>query len=230
MYNIEKPDVHKRRIDYSDQEMMTEEYFQNLPKSERKKLEGTVQLTQEEIDVAYHYAELACQKYCNIFATYDIDRKSVIQETLLKVHRFRYAFRGDSEWSTYTYRVAGNTILNCISAAKRKGDARAAKEEYVENWDEGESHPPSFYTEIASVACTEPLEDVVSREEQVEKFYEMVEDLEEGMRDVILMLLQGESYRYIADTMGIPLGSAQSRIHRAKEILTEIRDGYIDVD
>lgn len=214
--------MHKHHISYEDVQLMSKEEFKSLPKKDRKKLEGTVPLTKEEIDVAYHYAESACNAYKNIFQIYNIDRETVIQDTMLKVFRFRYAYRGDSEWSTYVYRIACNTLLNCISAAKRKGDVRATKKEYLETWDD-EDVSNSFYMEVVENSSTESLEDAIIREEQIEKFYEMVECLETGMRDVILMLMEGRSYKEISEAMDIPLGSSQSRIWRAKQIMQEIK-------
>jgi len=224
---LEQPNMHKRHISYEDVKLMTKEEFKSLPKKDRKKLEGTVPLTQEEIDVSYHYAALACSNYHNVFQIYNIDRETVIQDTMLKVFRFRYAYRGESEWSTYVYRIACNTLLNCISAAKRKGDVRASKKEYMETWDEGDDSN-SFYMEVAENSSTDSLEDAILQEERMEKFYEMLECLEEGMREVVLMLMDGKSYKEISENMDLPLGSCQSRIHRAKVILSEIRP-YFDV-
>jgi len=208
---------------------MTKEEFDSLSKKERKKLEGTIPLTDEEISLAYEYASLACQNYKSVFQIYNIDKESVIQDTLLKAHRFKYGYRGDSEWSTYIYRIACNTLLNCISAAKRKGDVQATKKEYIEYWQDGEDvNASGFYQEISERSSTRELEDELIDEERMETFYEMVEELDEGMRDVILMLMQGQSYKQIAETMNLPLGSAQSRIYRAKMLLMEMAKTRLD--
>ena len=224
---LERPNMHGQQISYADVQLMSKEEFKSLPKKDRKKLEGTVPLTQEEIDVAYYYADLACNAYKNIFQIYNIDRETVIQDTMLKVFRFRYAYRGESEWSTYVYRIACNTLLNCISAAKRKGDVRATKKEYMEHWDDEESGN-GFYMEVAENSSTESLEDAIVREEQMETFYEMLECLEDDMKNILMLLLQGRSYKEIAESEDIALGTAQSKIHRAKQILNEIKH-YFDI-
>ena len=133
----------------------------------------------------------------------------VAQEAFLKAYRAVPAFRGDSAFYTWLYRIAINTAKNHLVASKRR--------------------PMSFDFELGESESFEPfaaLRDVDSPEhlaltdEIGEVINKAVEALPEELRTAILLReLEGMSYEEIADAMDCPVGTVRSRIFRAREAI-----------
>jgi RNA polymerase sigma-70 factor (ECF subfamily) len=49
----------------------------------------------------------------------DEDVEDVTQEAMLRAHQYRESFRGDARYSTWLYRIAANTALIHLRAARR---------------------------------------------------------------------------------------------------------------
>jgi len=133
----------------------------------------------------------------------------VAQDAFLKAYRAVPAFRGDSAFYTWLYRIAINTAKNHIVAAKRR--------------------PMNFELEPSEVESFEPfaaLRDIDSPEhlaltdEIGEVINQAVEDLPEELRTAILLReIEGMSYEEIAEAMDCPVGTVRSRIFRAREAI-----------
>lgn len=133
----------------------------------------------------------------------------VAQEAFLKAYRAVPAFRGDSAFYTWLYRIAINTAKNHLVAAKRR--------------------PMSFDFELGESESFEPfaaLRDIDSPEhlaltdEIGEVINKAIEELPEELRTAILLReLEGMSYEEIAEAMDCPVGTVRSRIFRAREAI-----------
>lgn len=133
----------------------------------------------------------------------------VAQEAFLKAYRAVPAFRGDSAFYTWLYRIAINTAKNHLVAARRR--------------------PMSLEIELSDSEGFEPfaaLRDIDSPEslaltdEIGEAINKAVEALPEELRTAILLReIEGMSYEEIAEAMDCPVGTVRSRIFRAREAI-----------
>ena len=133
----------------------------------------------------------------------------VAQEAFLKAYRAVPAFRGDSAFYTWLYRIAINTAKNHLVAARRRPI----------NLDieipESESFEP-----FAALRDMDTPERLALTEEMGQVINKAVDDLPEELRTAILLReIEGMSYEEIAQAMDCPVGTVRSRIFRAREAI-----------
>lgn len=130
------------------------------------------------------------------------DVADLCQETFLAAYRALPAFRGDSAFYTWIYRIA-------INAAKRHR-ARQRQAESLD--DEG-----TFDTRAAPSDDATP-ETLLASRQLARELDEAVESLAEDQRRALLLReVDGLSYDEIGDLMDCPPGTVRSRIFRARE-------------
>jgi RNA polymerase sigma-70 factor (ECF subfamily) len=133
------------------------------------------------------------------------DVADLCQETFLAAYRALPAFRGDSAFYTWLYRIA-------INAAQRQ----RARHRPVESLDADEG---TFGTSASPSDDATPEALLASRQVAL-GLNEAVESLAEDQRRALLLReVDGLSYDEIADLMGCPPGTVRSRIFRAREAL-----------
>jgi RNA polymerase sigma-70 factor, ECF subfamily len=141
--------------------------------------------------------------------------EDVAQEAFVKAYRALPAFRGDSAFYTWLYRIGINTAKNHLMALGRRAPTSTEVEaEEAEGFDDGEQLRDINTPE--SVALSNEIARTVNA---------TIEKLPEELRRAIQMReLEGMSYEDIAQAMGCPIGTVRSRIYRAREaIASELR-------
>ena len=126
------------------------------------------------------------------------DADDLFQEISLQVWRSIPEFRGESKPSTWIYRVALYTATVWVRKEK--------------------TQPP-----------TQPLADVEHaltvtnrpRDERSEWLYQQIGQLEPIDRSVCLLLLDGFSYKEMAEILGISESNVGVKVHRIKQYLIE---------
>ena len=141
--------------------------------------------------------------------------EDVTQEAFIKAYRALPAFRGDSAFYTWLYRIAINTAKNYLVAMGRRAPTSTGVDlEDAENFDDAEqlrdSSTPESELHGKEIAAT------------VNK---AMDALPEDLRTAItLREIEGLSYEEIANVMNCPIGTVRSRIFRARDaIATELR-------
>ncbi|HUF73092.1 MAG TPA: RNA polymerase sigma factor RpoE [Gammaproteobacteria bacterium] len=133
----------------------------------------------------------------------------VAQEAFLKAYRAVPAFRGDSAFYTWLYRIAINTAKNHLVAARRRPMSLE-----IELSDSEGFEPFAALRDIdspESLALTDEIGEVIN---------EAVEGLPDELRTAILLReIEGMSYEEIAEAMDCPVGTVRSRIFRAREAI-----------
>jgi len=130
------------------------------------------------------------------------DAEDLIQETFLKVYRYRRRYRVTAKFSTFLYRVARNVwVDHCRKAARRKD----LLERYEDDVPKPSDRPPT-------AARLDVQEAVAALPEKLR----MV---------VVLSIYQGMKYEQIAEILGIPAGTVKSRMHLAMGRLKEHMHG-----
>jgi RNA polymerase sigma-70 factor (ECF subfamily) len=138
--------------------------------------------------------------------------EDVTQEAFIKAYRALPAFRGDSAFYTWLYRIGINTAKNYLMAMGRRAPTSTEVEaEEAEGFDEGE--------QLRDINTPESL---LLSNEIAETVNSTIEKLPEELRKAIQMReIEGMSYEDIAQAMNCPIGTVRSRIFRAREAIAE---------
>ena len=138
--------------------------------------------------------------------------EDVTQEAFIKAYRALPAFRGDSAFYTWLYRIGINTAKNYLMAMGRRAPTSTEVEaEDAEGFDEGE--------QLRDINTPESL---LLSNEIAETVNSTIQQLPEELRTAIQMReIEGMSYEDIAKAMDCPIGTVRSRIFRAREAIAE---------
>jgi RNA polymerase sigma-70 factor (ECF subfamily) len=133
------------------------------------------------------------------------DCQDLAQEILLQVWRSLPQFQGRASASTWFYRVALNTALDW----HRKEHRRQERQQ------------PILAIEDLSVAGLDSSQQLVQRE-VVERLYAAIRQLPKTDAALILLYLDDQSYRQMAEVLGISESNVGVKLNRAKKALGEL--------
>jgi RNA polymerase sigma-70 factor (ECF subfamily) len=138
--------------------------------------------------------------------------EDVMQEAFIKAYRALPAFRGDSAFYTWLYRIGINTAKNYLAAMGRRAPTSTDLEA-----EEAEGH-----VDGERLRDLNTPENVLLSREIADTVNSTIESLPEELRTAIqLREMEGMSYEEIASIMGCPIGTVRSRIFRAREAIAE---------
>ena len=137
--------------------------------------------------------------------------QDVTQEAFIRAFRAIGAFRGDSQFYTWIYKIAINTAKNyLVSQGRRPPTDDVAVEDAV------------LFDGNSRLRESATPERELLREEIERTVFATVEGLPEELRKAItLREVDGLSYEEIAEAMNCPIGTVRSRIFRAREAIDE---------
>lgn len=141
------------------------------------------------------------------------DAEDLVQEALLKAFRFFDSYEPGTQIRAWLFRILRNTFINRYRAAKvRPQEVNFAHLEstYDRVIDEtllGDRGAMSPERLILDHVLDEEVDDALGR-------------IPEEYRTVVIMaLVEDMTYREIADTLSIPVGTVMSRLHRGRKAL-----------
>jgi RNA polymerase sigma-70 factor, ECF subfamily len=137
----------------------------------------------------------------------------VAQEAFIKAFQALPTFRGQSAFYTWLYRIVMNVAADRGRARGAQGRAFGTERVPEEDW-ERVLPDPSAAEESPDAAAT--------RTEERAKIMQALDTLSEDHRRIIMLSdLEGLSYREIAETLDIPMGTVMSRLHNARKRLRD---------
>jgi RNA polymerase sigma-70 factor (ECF subfamily) len=141
------------------------------------------------------------------------DANDIASEAFIKVFQAINKFRGDSNFSTWVFRIVTNTYLD--KKKRSKAHLNVAIDEYVEL---NESSVAKQFEDPAP----DPLE-MMEESERKDIILDAINQLPDYQRIIIdLFHLQGLSYEEIAEVVSLPIGTVKSRLNRARLVLRDI--------
>lgn len=138
--------------------------------------------------------------------------EDVTQEAFIKAYRALPAFRGDSAFYTWLYRIGINTAKNYLMALGRRAPTST----------EIEAEEAEGYEDAEQLRDINTPESVLLSNEIAATVNATIAELPEELRTAIqLREIEGMSYEDIARIMDCPIGTVRSRIFRAREAIAE---------
>jgi len=139
------------------------------------------------------------------------DVEDVMQEVFIKVYRGLGGFRGEAKLSSWIYQIARNEALN---KARKPSVTETPLDDVVIESPE-ESRPDAEYR----------------RKIEREYLERCLAELDEDFRTALELRYMGEmSYTEISETMGLPIGTVKTYIHRGKIELKRVMSRRLFVD
>lgn len=139
-------------------------------------------------------------KIVRMYMDTEDDRKDLQQEIVIQLWKSHQSFKGQSQFSTWMYRVAINTAISYFKKEKKKNETFIRQD-------------------IPDVPAPEYDG---KHEHKMEIFYQAVQQLKPVEKALIFYLLEGLPYKEISQNLGISEGNVRVKLNRTKEKLQNI--------
>lgn len=137
-------------------------------------------------------------KICRAYTNTQQDFEDYYQEVCLQIWRSRDNFKGQSQWSTWIYRLSLNVCLTYLKKDKNNAENKVLTDDSAE----------------LAISMVD--------ESEISQLYQAIKKLSEVDRAVILLYLEDNSYQQIAEITGTNSNNIGVRIKRIKERLNKI--------
>lgn len=136
-------------------------------------------------------------KVSKIYCDIPEDRNDLFQEIILQLWKSVKSFKGESEFSSWMYRVALNTAIVFFKKESKHKNIAA------DSLPDAEEYNPDI-------------------DDQLQYFYKAIKSLNKIDKALILLYIEGYSGKEIAATLGISEVNTRVKTNRAKKQLKEI--------
>ncbi|WP_405396936.1 RNA polymerase sigma factor [Maribacter sp. Asnod2-G09] len=136
-------------------------------------------------------------KVTSIYTDNKEDQEDLFQEIVYQLWKYFDSFRNDSKITTWMYRVAMNTAITFIKKKKRRPDS----------------------VPIADIFNKQSDTNNDAYEERLRLLYQHLKHLNTLEKGLIFLLLEGKSYKEIAQITGLNDSNVGTRISRIKKKL-----------
>ena len=133
-----------------------------------------------------------------VYADDKWDRQDLRQEIILQLWKSYPSFKGESEFSTWMYRVALNTAITQVRNKKAKSIKYQKYKEKVRT------------------------DDTVDYSDDIQMLYRGISHLNRVEKAIILLYLDDKSYKEMAEALGISVKNISVKLVRIKAKLAEI--------
>jgi RNA polymerase sigma-70 factor, ECF subfamily len=134
------------------------------------------------------------------------DARDVVQDAYLRAWKGIDRFRGDSQFSTWLYRITANASYTLVQKRRRR------RTEPIEIAEEPIELRPEAQPEAAAESAM-----------VLEQLSDAVEQLPPKLRSVVVLKdVYGLSHEAIAEELGISVAAAKVRLHRGRKKLRDV--------
>ncbi len=142
----------------------------------------------------------------------EADAEDLVQETYIRAFRFREQFTPGTNLKAWLFRILTNTFINTYR--RRQTQPEFTELDGVDEFSLYKRMSDLKTSSGAGNPETEFLDGVVDSEVK-----DALGDLPEKFRQVVLLDVEGFSYKEIAEMLDIPIGTVMSRLHRGRKFL-----------
>ena len=140
-------------------------------------------------------------KVCNTYCADAEDRKDLVQEVIIQLWHSFGSYNNQYKLSTWMYRIALNTAISFYrSDRKRKANTSSISENIFDIADDDTSH---------------------ELDERVTLLYQFINQLDELNKALMILYLDNNSYKDMADILGITETNVATKISRIKQHLKQ---------
>ncbi|WP_282076175.1 RNA polymerase sigma factor [Maribacter aquivivus] len=136
-------------------------------------------------------------KVTSIYTDNKEDQEDLLQEIVYQLWKYFDSFRNDSKITTWMYRVAMNTAITFINKKKRRPDSIPIADVFIKQSDTNND----------------------AYEERLRLLYQHLKHLNTLEKGLIFLLLEGKSYKEIAQITGLNDSNVGTKISRIKKKL-----------
>lgn len=157
---------------------------------------------QNQFEDIYSKYSQKVHRLCLGYTGDSMQADDLLQEVFIKVWENLEKFRGESQVSTWLYRITVNTCLLFLRSNKKQTNIELEK------------------------AVLKISEESNETENQIQLLYKCISELQETDRLIITLLLEEVPYAEIAEITSISEGNLRVKIHRIKQQLSTIYSKY----
>ena len=144
------------------------------------------------------------------------DAEDLTQEIFVQVHQSIHRFKGESKLSTWIYRIVVSRSLDVLRSRKAKKRFAILRSLFGSENELKYDSPDFDHPGI-----------VLQKKEQATMLFHAIHQLPDQQKSAfILHKLEGQSYKEIAEILGISLSAVESLLFRAKNNLRTIIKTY----
>ncbi|WP_396637809.1 RNA polymerase sigma factor [Maribacter sp. R77961] len=137
-------------------------------------------------------------KVASIYTNTKQDQEDLFQEIVYQLWKYFDSFRNESKITTWMYRVGMNTAITYLKKSKRK-------------------NLNSIPISEAIIGSSEVSDEVY--EERLKQLYQHIQHLNSLEKGLMLLLLEGKSYKEMAEITGLSDSNIGTKISRIKSKL-----------
>lgn len=137
------------------------------------------------------------------------DAEDLVQDTMLRAFRFSDRYEPGTNIRAWLVRILTNTFINKYRRTKRENETL--------HGDDAEPVGDGVMSRYSIRALASP-ENEMARKMLADEIEAALDELGPDYRAIIVLAdLEELSYKEIAETLGVPIGTVMSRLHRARK-------------
>ncbi len=154
------------------------------------------------------------------------DAEELTQDTMLKIRKGIFSFRGESSLKTWIFRIISNLSINRLKHAKRRGSGMTLSLDATTTTSVDEDSHTTF-ADVLPSSDMSPA-DILERSDNEAIMAEAMQSLPAEYAEIMQLRVADElSYEEIAEKLNLSIGTVKSRIARARDCLREKLEKFL---
>lgn len=154
------------------------------------------------------------------------DAEELTQDTMLKIRKGIFSFRGESSLKTWIFRIISNLSINKLKKAKRRGSDITMSLDNAITINANEDAQATL-ADVLPSSDISPAE-LLERNDNEAIMAEVMNSLPTEYAEIMRMRVAEElSYEEIAQKLNLSIGTVKSRLARARDTLREKLEKFV---